>query len=144
MPMQLSVIRRGDTLNPMVVNVNINMADVKGIKTQFHLRSDDPRRGQHIIPVQQIVKLNTVITIDERGFSRRTGKSQHPKHVIIANASVFSWPSKIQSTLPCLTRALPQCRVLFLIIDLDHRPCRPTHTGSCTGPAVAITPGSWG
>src|SRR5437588_2441254 len=32
---------RGDTLNPMVVNVNINMADVKGIKTQFHLRSDD-------------------------------------------------------------------------------------------------------
>ena len=36
--MQLSVIRRGDTLNPMVVNVNINMADVKGIKTQFHLR----------------------------------------------------------------------------------------------------------
>ena len=38
MPMQLSVIRRGDTLNPMVVNVNINMADVKGIKTQFHLR----------------------------------------------------------------------------------------------------------
>src|SRR6266699_581985 len=60
MPMQLSVIRRGDTLNPMVVNVNINMADVKGIKTQFHLRSDDPRRGKHIIPVQQIVKLNTV------------------------------------------------------------------------------------
>src|SRR6266576_4615814 len=98
MPMQLSVIRRGDTLNPMVVNVNINMADVKGIKTQFHLRSDDPRRGKHIIPVQQIVKLNTVITIDERRFSRRTGKSQHPKHVIIANASVFSWPSKIQST----------------------------------------------
>src|SRR5713226_7747648 len=112
MPMQLSVIRRGDTLNPMVVNVNINMADVKGIKTQFHLRSDDPRRGKHIIPVQQIVKLNTVITIDERRFSRRTGKSQHPKHIIIANASVFSWPSKIQSTLPCLTRALPQCLVL--------------------------------
>jgi len=29
--MQLSVIRRGDTLNPMVVNVNIDMADVKGV-----------------------------------------------------------------------------------------------------------------
>src|SRR5215469_16774216 len=118
MPMQLSVIRRGNTLDPMVVNVSIDMADVKRIKTQFHLGSDDPRRGKHIIPVQEIVELNTVITVDQRRFSWRTGKGQHPKHIIIANTSMFSWPTQIQSLLPCLARALPQRRVLFLIIDL--------------------------
>src|SRR5260370_19867503 len=82
---------------------------------------------------EQIVKLNTVITIDERRFSRRTGKSQHPKHVIIVNASVFWWQSKIQSALPCLTRALPQCRVLFLIIDprSAHSHRKLYRSGSC-------------
>src|SRR6266496_4874148 len=118
MPMQLSIIRRGDTLDPMVVDVSIDMTDIKGIKTQLHLGSDDSRRGKHIIPIQQIVELNAMIAVDQCRFSRRTGKGQHPKHIIIANTSMFSWPTQIQSLLPCLARALPQRRVLFLIIDL--------------------------
>src|SRR5437879_1569221 len=118
MSMQLPVIRRGDTLDPVVVDVSIDMADVKRIKTQLHLRSDDSRRGKHIIPVQEIMELNAVIAVDQCSFSRRTGKGQHPKHIIIANTSVFSRSTQIQSTLPCLVRALSQCRMLFLVIDL--------------------------
>src|SRR6266702_5687620 len=106
MPMQLPVIRRGDALDPMVVDEGIDVADVKGIIAQLHFGPNDPRRGQHVIPVQQIVELNAVIAVDQRGFSWRTGKGRDPKGIIILNTSVFSLSTEIQPTLPCLSWAL--------------------------------------
>src|SRR5215469_18952072 len=117
MSVESSVIG-GDTLDPVVVNVGIDHRDIKGIVAQFHLCPDDISRAKYIVPVQQIVKLNATIAMDERARPPGTGKSSNTKGIIIANTSMGTLPRGEHSFFPCRSRGARECRMILLIIDL--------------------------